>query len=63
MAPKKTVMVRLEFGVRDLKMIEVILAIFEKAARKFGGCDCFDVWNIEVDGVEHDTDSPTEALW
>lgn len=60
---KKTVMARIEFGVRDLNQIEVILALVHKVTKKYGGCDCFDVWSIEVDGVEHDPDSPRETLW
>lgn len=62
MTNKKTVMVTAEFGVRRAKDIPVILDYFEKAARKFGGCDCFDLWSVEVDGVRHDADDPAEPL-
>lgn len=60
---KKTVMVRLEFGVMDEAAIQVILDYTRKASRKFGGCECFDVWRVEVDGEDRDPDNPTEALY
>lgn len=55
---KKTVFVKLEFGVRRVDQIPVIIDWFRRAAKKFGGCDCFDLWHVEVDGIEHDPDSP-----
>lgn len=60
---KKSVMVTLEFGVMELDAIETILAITRKATVKYGGCTCFDVWSVEVDGTPHDPDDPTESLW
>lgn len=62
-AVKKTVFARLEFGVMDESAIQVILDYARKASKKFGGCECFEVWQVEVDGEERDPDNPREALW
>lgn len=61
--PKKTVIATIEFGIRDMKKIHALLDVFARATEKYGECKCFELWKIEVDGEEHDPDSPEETLW
>jgi hypothetical protein len=60
---KKTVIVQVEFGVMDEAAISTVLDYWARATRKFGKCECFDLWSIEVDGELRDPDSPQETLW
>jgi hypothetical protein len=62
-AQKKTVMAKIEFGVFNEAAIEVILEMTKRATKKFGGCECFDVWSVEVDGDARDPDDPKKSLW
>jgi hypothetical protein len=43
---KKTVIAQIEFGVMDEAAIDTVLDYFARATKRFGKCECFDVWRI-----------------